>query len=188
MKITGPQIITELRQKLRFNMGRHLYGVLGTYTQLTQFEQGDLAQAQTPHGNPFPQPINLNRELLARIGDDDLRRLVGDEARRPQAVQRRLGQELDNLLSELFRKETGFFGKNPVSRLLVIKQLEITFAYSLDLGVFRTRATDQNHILLLLPGERRGDHITLFHKADPRYHRSLPTNLIADNHLWELMD
>lgn len=178
MKITGPQIITELREKLRFSMGRHLYGVLGTYGQLTQFEQGDLAQAQTPHGNPFPQPINLNRELLARIGDDDLRRLVRDEARRPQAVQRRLGQELDNLLSELLQND----------HLLILKQLEITFAYSLDLGVFRTRATNQNHILLLFPGERRGEHITLFHKADPRYHRSLPTNLIADNHLWELKD
>lgn len=178
MKITGPQIITELREKLRFSMGRHLYGVLGTYGQLTQFEQGDLAQAQTPHGNPFPQPINLNRELLARIGDDDLRRLVRDEARRPQAVQRRLGQELDNLLSELLQND----------HLLILKQLEITFAYSLDLGVFRIRATNQNHILLLFPGERRGEHITLFHKADPRYHRSLPTNLIADNHLWELKD
>lgn len=178
MKITGPQVISELRERLRFSMGRHLYGVLGTYVQLTQFEQNDLAQAQTPHGSPFPQPINLGHRLLAHIGDEDLRQLVRDEARRPQAVQRRLGQELGNLLGELLQSD----------RFLILKQLELAFAHSLDLGVFRTRATNHNHILLLLPGERRGEHITLFHEADPRYHRSLPINLIADNHLWELID
>jgi len=178
MKITGPQIVSELREKLRFEMGRHLYGVLGTYAQLSQFEKVDLAQARDPQGNLFPRPMNLNRELLARIGDDDLRRLVHAEARRPKAVQRRLELELDRLLSDLLES-------NP---LLTLKQLELTFVHSLDLSVFRTRATNQNHILLLLPGERRGEHITLFHEADPRFHRSLPGALIADNHLWELKD
>ena len=178
MKITGPQVITELREKLRFGVGRHLYGVLGTYAQLAQFEQDDLAQAQTSQGNPFPRPINVNRELLAHIGDEDLRQLVNDEARRPQAVQRRLGQELDSLLDELLQSD----------HFLILKQLELAFAHSLDLGVFRIRATNQNHVLLLLPGERRGEHITLFHEADPQSHRSLPINLIADNHLWELKD
>jgi hypothetical protein len=178
MKITGPQVISELREKLQFDIGRHLYGLLGTYAQLAEFEQADLAQARDPQGDPFPAPINLNRELLARIGDDDLRQLVHDEARRPQAIQRRLGQELDNLLGDLLQKD----------HLLILKHLELTFAYSMDLSVFRTRATNQNHILLLLPGERRGEHITLFHEAGPRFHRSPPGNLIADNHLWELMD
>jgi hypothetical protein len=178
MKITGPQVISELREKLQFNIGRHLYGLLGTYAQLAEFEQADLAQAQDPYGNPFPPPINLNRELLARIGDDDLRQLVQAEARRPQAIQRRLGQELDNLLGALLAD----------NHLLILKHLELTFAYSLNLSVFRTRATNQHHILLLLPGERRGEGITLFHEADPRFHRSLPGNLIADNHIWELKD
>jgi hypothetical protein len=178
MKITGPQVISELREKLQFDIGRHLYGLLGTYAQLAEFEQADLAQAQDPYGNSFSPPINLNRELLARIGDDDLRQLVRDEARRPQAIQRRLGQELDNLLGALLQD----------NRLLILKQLELTFAYGLDLSVFRTRAANQNHIFLLLPGERRGEHITLFHEAGPRFHRRLPANLIADNHIWELMD
>lgn len=178
MKITGPQAISELREKLQFEVGRHLYGLLGTYAQLAEFEQSVLAQARDPHGNPFPPSINLNRELLARIGDDDLRQLVRDEARRPQAVQRRLGQELDNLLGDLLQE-------NP---LLILKHLELIFAYSLDLSVLRTRATNQNHILLLLPGERRGEYIALFHEAGPRFHRRLPGNLIADNHIWELKD
>jgi hypothetical protein len=177
-KISGPQVITELRAKLRFGIGRHLYGVLGTYAQLAQFEQDDLAQARTSQGESFPRPINVNRELLANIGDEELRQLVKAEARRPQAVRRRLEQELDSMLGDLLERD----------HFLILKQLELAFAHSLDLGVFRIRATNQNHLLLLLPGERRGQHITLFHEVDPRYHRSLPTNLIADNHLWELKD
>jgi hypothetical protein len=178
MKITGPQAISELREKLQFEVGRHLYGLLGTYAQLAAFEQADLVQACDPDGDPFLAPINLNRELLARIGDDDLRQLVQAEARRPKAIQRRLGQELDDLLGALLADD----------HLLILKQLELTFAYSLDLSVFRTRATDRNHILLLLPGEQRGEGVILFHEADPRFHRLLPGNLIADNHIWELKD
>ena len=176
MKITGPQIISELRDKLQFEMGRHLYGVLGTYDQLTRFERDDLAQAQGPKGRPFPVPVNLNREILARIGDDDLLQLIRVEGRRPQAVQLKLGQELDNLLRDVLRGEN----------LLILKHLELAFAYALDLSVFRTYATNQNHIVLLLPGERRSANVLLFHEADPRFHRTIPPNLIADNHLWEL--
>jgi len=178
VKIAAPQIISELRSKLSFAIGRHLYGVLGTYAQLMQFEQDHLAQARRPGGDRFPQPINLNRELLARIADNDLRQLVHDESRRPQSVQRRLGLELDHLLAECLQNDP----------FVIVEHLELALAYPLDFGIFRTRATDQHHILLLLPGERRGDRVTLFHEAAPRFHRSIPTNLIADNHLWELKD
>ena len=178
MKMSGPQAISELRDKLRFSVGRHLYGVLGTYAQLAEFEQSDLAHARDPHGEEFPQVIDLNRELLARISDDLLRRLVRDEARRPQAVQSRLGQELTRLLRQLLQ----------TTDFLILKQMELVFAYGLDLSVFRTHASNENHLLLLLPGERRGEHVALFHAPDPRFHRSLPPNLIADNHLWELKD
>jgi len=81
MKISGPQVISELREKLQFEVGRHLYGVLGTYARLAKLEQIALSQALDPQGNHFPLPINVNRELLGRIGDEDLRRLVRDEAR-----------------------------------------------------------------------------------------------------------
>lgn len=178
MKLTGPQVISELREKLQFSMGRHLYGVLGTYAGLAHFEAVDLAQARDPQGNLFPQAVNLNRELLAHIGDDDLRRLVSDEARYPQAVQRRLNQELNQRLSELLQRD----------KLLILKQFELLFAYHLDFSVFRTHASNQSHILLLLPGERRSEHITIFHEAAPRFQRTFPGNLIADNHLWELSD
>ena len=178
MKITGPQVISEIRGKLQFGAGRHLYGVLGSYAQLADFEETALAHAQDPTGRRFPQAVNLNRELLARIGDEDLRGLIQAEARRPQAIQRRLGQELDALLGQLLQEHP----------FQILKQLELVFAYGLDLSVFRIRAANQNHILLLLPGGRHGDHVSLFHEGGPRFQRTLPSNLIAENHLWELRD
>ena len=176
MKLTGPQFISQLREKLQFDIGRHLYGVLGTYKQLAQFEREDLRQARMPDGALFPRPINLNKTLLDNIADEDLRRLVRDEARRPHTAQSRLNQELDAVLGELL-KNTNF---------LIVKQIELLFAYNLDLSVFRTRASNQHHMLLLLPGARRGEQVNLFQDADPRFHRLLIPNLIADNHLWEL--
>lgn len=178
MKMTGPQITSELRNKLQFEVGRHLYGVLGGYGQLARFEQDDLAQSRTPQGDQFPRPVNLNHALLARIEDAGFRALVADEARRPVAALRRLEQDLALLLSNLLEQ----------NHLVVLKQFELLFAFGLDFAVFRTRATNQNHIVLLLPGERRGDHVTLFHEAEPRFHRVFPGNIIADNHLWELND
>jgi hypothetical protein len=178
MKTTGPAVITELREKLQFSSGRHLYGVLGTYSQLERFEVQDIGQATLPDGNPFPSSTNMNRSLLTSIQDDDLKRLVRDEARRPQAVKRALNKALNGLLGTLLSE----------SNLLILMNLEIIFAYGLNLSLFRTRATNQNHILLLLPGERRSAHITIFHESDTRFHRPLPTNLIAENHLWELID
>lgn len=176
MKLTGPQIISQLRDKLGFDVGRHLYAVLGGYEQLAQFERHDLAEARDAAGQPFPVPFNVNRELLARIGDDDLRHLVKVEARRFNAVQRHLNNAFDQLLQELLQQ----------NRLIILKQLELLFAYSLDLSVLRTRASNQSHILLLLPGARQGERLAIFHEADERFQRTIPQNLVADNHLWEL--
>ncbi len=178
MKLTGPQVIGELRTQLPVGIGRHLYAVLGTYARLAHFETNHLAEARTADGAPFPTPINLNRALLDSIPDDELRKLVRDEARRPQAVQHQLNDRLRELL-QAHLAATPF---------LILKQMELLFAFDLELAVFRTLATDQSHILLLLPGERRGEHIILFHEADARFQRTLPGNLVAENHLWELME
>lgn len=178
MRLTGPEIISQLRDKLQFQFGRHLYGVLGGYEGLRRFEQDGLAQAVMPDGGPFPAAIDLNRRLLEGIGDADLRQLVQHEGRRPQAIQRRLNEQLDHMLAELLAIEP----------FIILKQVELLFAYQLDLSLFRTRAANQSHILLLLPGERRSDHVTLFHEAAPDLHRILTPNIIADNHLWELAD
>lgn len=178
MKLGGPQVVSQLREKLQFDIGRHLYGVLGTYEQLRRFEQQDLAQAQDHRNRPFPDPINVNRALLRRIGDEDLRQLVAKEGKWHYAISNRLNLEFDALLQSHLQQ----------TDLAILKQTEMLFAYSLDLSVLRTRASNQSHILLLLPAERRGEHIIVFHEAAPRFHRSIPPNLIANQHLWELID
>lgn len=176
MKLTATQIIGELRTRLQVDVGRHLYGVLGSYAGLEGFERTHLAEARGSDGAPFPEALNLNRALLDSIADDDLRGLIRNEARQPLATQRRLNEHLANLLTARLAE----------ARFLMVKQIELVFAYELELTVFRTYATNDKHILLLLPGERRGDRITLFHEAEARFQRILPDNLIADNHLWEL--
>lgn len=178
MPLSGPEITTQLRQKLQFPVGRHLYGVLGSYAALARFEAQVLPQALQADGRPFPAAVDLNRHLLDDISDGALRDLVKQEGKRPQAIQRRLNEQLDHLLAQLLAD----------SDFIILKQIELLFAYQLDLSRFRTRAANQSHILLLLPGERRGDHVTLFHEAGPEFHRTLTPNIIADNHLWELAD
>lgn len=176
MKLSGSVIVSELRQKLQYEVGRHLYGVLGSYAQLRHFEENDLVHATDGEQRSFPRPLNLNRALLESIEDETLRRLVHDEARYPQAVRSTLNRAVQDVLKQELQKST----------FLIVKHIELFFAYGLDLTVFRTSATNQHHILLLLPGERRGQQIALFLDADSRFHQNLPDNLIADNHLWEL--
>jgi hypothetical protein len=58
-------------------------------------------------------------------------------------------------------------------------------AYRVELNLLRTLAADDDRVLLLLPGRRDGGRVVLFPEAsDGSY--TLPTNLIADNHLWQL--
>jgi len=178
MQASGPDIIRALCDKLDSDSGRHLYAVVGTYRGLDRFEAEDLAQARTPSGSAFPLPINLNREVLSRIPDEELRQLVSEEARLPRYVADRLAQELRSLLQEPLA--TG--------GLIVIKQVELFFAYDLDLAIFRTHAINRSHILLLLPGAVSGERVALFHEADARFHRTVPDGVIAADHIWELPD
>ncbi|MCX6083331.1 MAG: hypothetical protein NTW32_27710, partial [Chloroflexi bacterium] len=82
----------------------------------------------------------------------------------------------DSLLANLLTQD----------HFVILKNLELLFAFELELETVRARANNQNHILMMLPGEKRGDHIVLFSEAEQRFHRQLPFQLIADNHLWEL--
>ena len=176
MKLKGMQIITNLRENLQIEIGRHLYAVLSGYAQLEAFERNELMQAQKTDGTSMPKAINLSRALLDRIGDSDLRDLVKQEGKYPFGVKRKLGHEFDALLADLLSQE----------RFVILKNLELLFAFDLELETVRARATNQSHILLLLPGKISGDHIFLFTEAEQRFHRQLPFQLIADNHLWEL--
>jgi len=172
----GPQVISELRRLLQNQSGRHLYVVLGSYSQLESFEKNDLAPAQTADGQTFPEPVNFNRELLACIEDEVLRRMVQDESRRPRAAERQLNQTFDQILRRFFEQHT----------VLILKQCELMFAYKLDASKLRTYATNQNHLLLLLPGRQVSHQIQLFHEAERRFQAQFPGQLVTENNLWEL--
>jgi hypothetical protein len=176
MKLSGHEINSQLRQKLEMPTGRHLYVVLGTFDRLERYEKFDFREARSPTGQRLSDAVNVNLSLLDRIKDDELKRLVQTEASRTESVKDRLAKELDALVAE----------KLSSSFLLALKNLELLFAYDLELNCLRIRATNQKHILILLPGEKVGDRITLFHEAPSNNHRTLPTNLVPENHLWEL--
>lgn len=178
MKLSGPEINSQLRQKLEMPTGRHLYVLLGTYERLERYEKVDFREARSPTGQRLGEPVNINHQLLERIPDDELKRLVQTEASRTESVKDRLSKELDAIVAE--KLYSGSF--------VAIKNLEILFAYDLELHCLRIRATNQKHILVLLPGKKVGDHITLFHEAPTNNHRTLPTNLVPENHLWELSE
>ena len=127
-------------------------------------------------GQRLADAINVNLSLLDRIKDEELKRLVQTEASRTESVKDRFAKELDALVAEKLNNGS----------LLTLKNLELLFAYDLELNCLRIRATNQKHILVLLPGEKVGDRITLFHEAPSSNHRTLPTNLVPENHLWEL--
>jgi hypothetical protein len=176
MKLSGHEINSHLRQKLEMPTGRHLYVVLGTYERLERYERVDFGEARSPKGQRLGEPVNFNHILLERINDEELKGLVQTEASRTESVKDRLAKELDALVAE--KLNGGSF--------LALKNLEILFAYDLELHCLRIGATNQKHILVLLPGEKVGDRITLFHEAPSNNHRTLPTNLVPENHLWEL--
>ena len=178
MNLSGHEINSQLRQKLEMPTGRHLYVVLGTCERLDRYERVDFREARSTNGQRLGQPLNVNHHLLERIPDAELKRLVQTEASRTESVKDRLSKELDALVAE--KLNGGSF--------LALKNLEMLFAYDLELSCLRIRATNQKHILLLLPGERVGDRITLFHEAPPQFHRTLPPTYVQENHLWELSE
>ncbi len=177
---TGPQIISELRRQLQNQSGRHVYVVLGTYQSLENFEKNDLSPALNVDGQALPKPVNFNKALLDHIQDDALRRMVRDESRRPQAVESQLNQAFEQILREYFASQS------VTQSLLILKQCELMFAYQLDLSRLRTYATNQSHLLLLLPGKLVSSQILLFHEADQRFQHQFPGQLVTENNLWEL--
>ncbi len=167
------EIIEVLRSKLEVQTGRHLYGILGTYQHLEAFA-GKLQQAKMPDGRPFPAPLSVNQGILQCIPDDEFKELVQNEAKRPEPTAKHIAQAFERFLRGSLTQH-GF---------LVLQNLEMLFAYHLELNPLRTLAADDYRILLLLPGHREGGRVILFDQDQGSY--SLPTNLIADNHLWEL--
>jgi hypothetical protein len=172
--MTNTEIIETLRARLSLPGGRHLYGVLGSYDLLSLFA-GQLAKAKSVEGQQFPKAISVNRGILNTIPDDEFRKLVNDEAKRPEPT----AAHVSSAFEQFIRSKLAGQG------LIVLKDLELVFSYHLELNLLRTLAADQDRILLLLPGKRERGGVILFPDSDHGSY-TLPTNLIAENNLWEL--
>jgi hypothetical protein len=172
--MTETAIIENLRARLAMPVGRHLYGVLGTYPALDAFAQ-TLAQARLPDGAPFPRPLAVNAGILNAIPDDEFRDLARDEAKRPEPVRAHVARAFETFLRTVLARDG----------LVVLAQLELLFAYGVELAPLRTLAADDRRVVLLLPGRRSGERVIMYPEADTGGY-TLPTNLIANDHLWEL--
>ena len=176
MKLKPADILNNIFHNLKIPSGRHLYAVLGSYHFLDEFVQNTIRQARLPDGNPFPDPISVNKILLDGFDEEALDEIINKESKRPKYTQSVLDKTLENFLREQF-DQTNF---------LVLQHLELVFAYSLDLSKLRRWAANQNHILVLLPGEIRNQQIYLYN--DPATGESLKfdNQLFAENNIWEL--
>jgi hypothetical protein len=174
--VKDADIVEALREKLAVSSGRHLYGVLGSYSQLNSFDT-KLHKVKLQDGTKFPKAVSVNKGILESIPDDEFKLLVENEAKRPEPTAAHVGKAFEIFLRNQLR------GIN----LLVLSNLEMLFAYHLELNLLRTMAADDDRIILLLPGKRSAGRVTMFpNHPDGSY--TLPMNLIADNHLWELRD
>jgi len=170
------EILGDLVSKWEESGKRHLYLVMGSCTELAAFERDLKTNAKTPDRQPLRPPISVNGALLARLPDEELNKLDGGEAKYPTMVHDRLKKEFESLLLEALDKQN----------IVVLKDMELLFAFNLDLALLRLHATNGRHVVLLLPGRRVGDRIILFHEAEDRFERKLPANLIMENHIWEI--
>ena len=169
-------IVHELGQKWNEGGKRHLYLVLGRCSELEALAR-DLANARMPDRQQVGEPIRVNAALLDRLKQQNkLDELDGGEAKYPTMVRERLKAEFEVLVKGALDRK----------RAVVLGELELLFAFELDLALLRREATNGRHIVLLLPGERIGDRVVLFHEADERFQRALPTNLVMDTHIWEV--
>lgn len=168
------EIIEALRSKLSVDSGRHLYGVLGDYRVLEGFAK-KLRQVRTVDGDQFPKPLSVNRGILSAIPDAEFKRLVEDEARRPEPAAAHVERAFGTFLRS----------KSKHRSILVLSNLELLFAYNVELNLLRTLAADDVRVILLLPGKRERGKVVMFPDSGDREY-VLPNQLIADNHLWEI--
>ena len=170
------EILQELASKWEETGKRHLYLVMGTCSQLRAFEKDLIANAKTPDRQPINEICSVNSAILKRLPEKDLEKLVNDEAKYPIATHNRIKKEFEELLSDTFKKQN----------LVILKDLEFLFAFGVDLAPLRLHASNGRHLVLLLPGEKSGNKTILYHETEECFHRPLPSNLVMENHTWEI--
>jgi len=170
------QIIQDLVQKWEETGKRHLYLVLGRCAELEALAR-ELSNARMPDRQSVGNPLHVNAVLLERLKQQNkLDELDGGEAKYPTMVREKLASEFEAALKEALDKK----------RVVVLTDLELLFAFDLDLALLRLHATNGRHVVLLLPGERVGERVMLFHETEERFQRQLPMNLVMDTHIWEI--
>jgi hypothetical protein len=168
------EIIEILRKKIEVPVGRHLYGIIGSYDSLNRFST-ESSKAKRIDGTQFPNPISINQGLLELFSDVEFRTTVETEAKYPQPTRKTIEDAFDRFIRNHL-KEHG---------LIILKDLELVFAYNVNLNPLRTLAADERKIILLLPGKRSGKAIIMYPNCTEG-ENPLPTNLIAEDHLWLL--
>ncbi len=154
--------------------GRQLYGILGSYIALEKFIQSIKTETLL-NGSPFPEPISVNRGILDEFSDETFHNMVLDEAKHPEPILYSIQRTFEKLLRKWLKEK----------KLLILKDLELLFAYEVDLNLLHTLASDEDRIILLLPGKRENDRVIMF----PNYKEwqmRLPLNIIPENRLWEV--
>lgn len=163
-----------LLDALRVPVGRHLYAIVGSYSALRAVET-TLGKMKLTDGTPFPSAVSVTDAVLATFSDEEMHRIVHEEARRPEPTRASVQQAFNRIVREQGR----------ALPVLVMKDLELLFAYETDFQPLRALATDATRIVLLLPGRRSGERVRVYPDADQGKH-FLPKGLIADNHLFEV--
>ena len=168
------EIIEALRHRLSVPGGRHLYAVLGAYPELRAFAN-TLTLATDVNGKHFPAPLSVNRSILESFADERFHELARSEANYPEEAKTAVQEAFNRFVRESLKRDG----------LVVLSELEIVFAYGVELGPLRAEAADDQRLLLLLPGRRVGPRVELFPEAgENRF--TLPPSLVADNQTWEL--
>jgi hypothetical protein len=172
--VRDADVVEALVAKLAIPTGRHLYGVVGPYAALERFSR-KLTGTALPDGEKIQAPVSVTAAVLSGIEDEEFRRIVADEAKRPEVVASEVQRAFEVVIREQARRLV----------LVVLANMEVVFAYHLELNLLRTLAADEVRILVLLPGRISNGKVLLF-VDQPETQYTLPSNLIAENHLWEL--
>ena len=170
------EVLRELSGRWGETGKRHLYLILGTYADLLAFLKDVKSGARTPDRKPVEAVISLNSALLEALGETGQEEMVDSEARYLEHIQQTLARDFDVILRAALDRHN----------IVVLSDLELVFAFSLDLAILRQHATNGKHVVLLIPGKREGERIILFREAEPEFHRSLPVNLVMESHIWEI--
>lgn len=176
MKVSAADLYERIIDALENLQGRNLYGILGSYEQLSTFEKQILSRLKDKQVSLPLEIIDINQSILSYFSDEETKDLVSNESSFPDYVNRKISDALTSIISQSLHNHTGIFCKN----------LEILFSYSVDLSVFRIHATNQKIIFLIMPGQFVGGHINLFFDTPKPFQRTLPDQLLSANNIWEL--